>query len=133
MAHQVIYEFGHPIAEVFRLAGRWRQRLGGPVGDLYVATSEFAHEFHVVITRHAQRRTGRNGIHHQLEYLRNLWSTIHEVANEHDFPAIGRLNRERGFIHAISKFSKEVNQFIKTAVDIADDIEWPVLVLQIVP
>src|SRR6266496_5036518 len=125
MAHKIVNEFGDLFAEFLRLAGQLCERLRQPVCDLNVATSQLPHEFHVVIARHTQRRTARDGIHHQLENLRNLWSTIHQVANEHDSPAIGSLNRERGFIHAMSKLSKEINKFIKTAVNVADDVEWP--------
>ena len=88
MAHEVVDELGDALEEILRLAGELRQRFREAVRDLNVAPAELAHELHVVIARHAQRRAAGDGVHRELEHLGDFRPSIHEVADEDELAAL---------------------------------------------
>ena len=140
VTHQRVDEFAHPVTKFRTLFLHLLQRIGQPVRDLNVFSTQLSHQLDVVIARNTQRRPGRDHAHRQLQNLGNFWPPIHQIAKKNSFPALGRL---RGvsrhaiaiglLFDGITEVGQQIDQFVKTAMHVSNNVERPVFVLQIVP
>ena len=135
MAHEFVDEIcGNPaeaticLLVCLKLCERFRQTMR----DLNVLAPDFAHELHVMIAWHAQRRPRIHGFQHQPNHVGNFWPAINQVADKHElapfrmFPSASRLLR-------VTQLAEQFDEFIKAAMHVANDVERPMLPFQIVP
>ena len=87
VTHQPVDEIGDLPVEFFRLGGELRERFGQAVRDLHVLSPQLAHQFDVVIPRHAERLPGGHHVHHQPQNGRSGRAAIDQIAKEHDLAA----------------------------------------------
>ena len=103
------------------------------MGNLHVLAPDFSHKLHVVISRHTQRTAEVHAIHHEADDLWNLWPAIHEVANKNHLPTFWMMPRTSALSSFVAELGQQLHQFIKTSVNIANDVERSMLLLQIIP
>jgi hypothetical protein len=110
------------------------------VGDAHVAAPELAHELHVVVARHADRRAGGAHVHDEPQHLGGPRAAVDEVAEEgglaprrrHDLEArlgaLGRHARDR-----VAEAAEELLELVEAPVDVAHEVERPHVVATVVP
>src|SRR5262249_18757432 len=82
-----------------------------------------------------ERRAGLRHTHYELEHVRNFWPAIDEITEEDDPPTFGMMNGRRAVVcpKLVTEFCQQRMKLVKTTVHVADDVEWPVFVFEIVP
>src|SRR5689334_2894979 len=70
-------------------------------------------------------------VHRQTQYVRNSWTAIDKISQE-DHLATFRMLR-LNFRDLVAELAEKQMEFVKTTVDVADDVEWPMLMFEIVP
>src|SRR5438270_12666061 len=100
--------------------------------DLDLLTPNSAHELNVMIARNAE---SRSSIDHSFHKLNDLWDfrpTIDQIPNENCFPSGWRLC-STVLISCIAELFQQLQQLVITTMDVADNVERPMLMVQIVP
>ena len=104
MAHEIIDEFRDALAEILGFIGELRQRFREAMCNLNVAASQLAHELYIVISRHTQRCTAADSVHHEFQHLWDFRTAIHEVTHEDELASLwmaevrSRAFRRRGVL-----------------------------------
>src|SRR5258707_4466059 len=98
------------------------------MSNLNLLAPDFAHELHVVISGHAESAACFDRLHDQANNFRNFRPAIHEITYDNQLPATG-MSPCSARLGLISKFPQQLGQFVKTAMNVANDVERPVLVL----
>ena len=138
MADQAVEELGDLLPELRRLLLELLQRLGQPVRDLHVLAPQLAHQLHVVVAGHAERRSGLDHAHHQPQHVGNLRPAVHQVAEEDRLATLRRMvdaeiRSPSRSSTGRSRAAQQLAKLVEAAVDVADDVERAVLVLAVVP
>src|ERR1041384_4603773 len=100
--------------------------------DLNVLSPDLAHEFHVVISWYAQRRSGIDRFHYQTHNPGDLWPSINEIADKYELTSIRMIPRATGLLGVAEHFEQR-DQFVITSVNVAADVEGTVLIITVVP
>src|SRR5215469_166321 len=80
----------------------------------------------------------RSCINHSHDELQHFWNprpAVYKITNK-DSPSTIRRNCPSAFrlvLESITKACKKCGEFLIAPVNIADDVEWPVLMLEVVP
>ena len=93
-----------------------------------------------MIAGHAERSSCFDHAHDEPKHVRNLQPAIDQIAQENGlapFRVPGSIAVRGGAVRALFDFIPEPfeqrSQFVKTPVHIADDVERPVFVLEVIP
>jgi len=119
-------------AELGRLQRELRQRLAQPVRDLHLTADEGALQLIVVVAGHAERRVGPLHAHRQAQHAGRVRPAVHQIAEQDGFAA-GRMARHAVFARDIAKLHQQRLQLGAAAVNVADQVERPVLVAAVGP
>src|SRR5947207_4603513 len=102
------------------------------MGDLNILAPDLAHELHIVIARHAHRSSSGDRFHNQSHNPWTLWAAIHQIAEKYELSSI-RVSPSATGLLGIAKRFKQHDQFVVTAMNVANDVEGTVLLLLVVP
>nr|BFE54005.1 hypothetical protein GCM10017745_74320 [Saccharothrix mutabilis subsp. capreolus] len=134
--HQPVAEPLGPLPELLRLGGQLRQRLGQAVLDLHVPAAQRPHQLLLVVAAHGERVPGLDHAHHQPQHARRVRPAVDQVADEHRAPPRRRHRVDRtalGVAHqVVAQLAQQVLQLLAAAVHVADHVERPGLVAQVV-
>ena len=139
VAHQAGDELADPVAEVF---GRCTQLFDTAIqamGQLDLAALQPAVELALVIAQHAQRHAILDHGHDQPQRVRDPWAAIDEITHEHRLAAGGRGDPPAGLavplhgLDAVAEAAEQRFELVRTAMDVADDVERSPLVAPIGP
>jgi hypothetical protein len=106
------------------------------VGDPDVSPAQLAQELHVVVPGDAERRTGLHHRHHRAQDAGGVRAAIHEVAQEDRLSAGGMAKHGAAPVarlRCVTQLSQQAGELRLAPVDVSDDVEGPLLVLQVVP
>ncbi len=135
MADQVVeklddclLEFRSPLIELFNGVGQ-------SVRQLHIASLQFPHQLHVMISGNAERRTVFNHLHDQAQNFWNLGSAINQITNENRSATIWRSHTWccRSFVDLVTELNEQSGQLFVATVYVPDDVERSVLMFQVVP
>ena len=112
------------------------QRLGQAVGDLDLPAAQGADQLVLVVAGHAERVARADHAHDQPQHARRVRPAVDQVADE-DRAAVrvagaGRPARARPGLIDVAELGQQGLQLGGAAVDVADDVERPGLVAQVV-
>ena len=97
------------------------------MSNLDVFASQLSQQLHVVIAGHTKSHTGPYQSHYQAKHLGNLRPTINQVSQKDNFSCLRLADFTVGRPVAsgplISKLTEQGFQFVKTSMDVADDVE----------
>src|SRR5215467_11710821 len=108
---------------------------------LHLLAAQPAHELHIVIAGDAKCRSGRGHITDDANRIQHMGSAVRQVAKEDRSPP-GRvppaLVAPRGSLALQceplpSGLSQQRSEFIRAAVQVAEEVEWTRLILLVVP
>src|SRR6266496_3688024 len=108
------------------------------MSELHILSFEFAQQLHIMVTWDTKRSPGCNHLHCQIQYTCRVRTPVNQVTQEDHFAALGMLNMKAGYcsiviVDLVAQFLQQLMQLIKAAVNIAVDIKWPMLVLEVGP
>ncbi len=116
------------------------QRGGKPMGDPDVLAPELFLELDVVVPRDAERRPCRDHVHHKRQDVQDPIATVDKIAHEHCLPTKGMaINQPSGnsgprlFRLLVTQTHEQFFELIAASMDIADDVEGPVIGCFVVP
>src|SRR5580765_3699663 len=135
MADQLINELGGDPGEAviaLVIGLELAQRIFQTVRDLDFFTPDCAHELDVMIAGNTESFAGFYHFLYQPDDLRNLRAAIHEIAHK-DGPSSFRMVVNAIRIFCIGQLLEQLYKLVIAAVNIADDVERPVLMFQVVP
>ena len=133
VADQGVDELRHPIAPLRRFGGKLLQRLLQSVVQLHVPAAQLAPQLVVVVSGQADGGPGSDRVHHQAQAAGALRPAIHQVAEKDQPPAIrvghpiATARRRLPAFHGIAELAQQRVQLGEAAVQIADDVERPVV------
>src|ERR1700693_4589968 len=140
VADELVEEFADLGAKLWGLLVELFQRIGEPMRDLYIFPTQFAHQLDVMVPRDAKCCSGFHHTHGQAQNFRNAWPAIDKVAEKNNFaPPWGLHGKTRRTVPVrflfdrITKLGEKIDELFEATVDIPDDVEWTMLVLQVVP
>ena len=119
-----------------------RQRLGQPVGDLHVLAPQLAEQLHVVVAGDAEGRAVEDHVAGDPHRVEDPGAAVHQVAEEDGLAALGvgvdrpaaRRRAAGGDRHGlVAEGPQQGLKLVAAAVDIADEVERPVLLPPVVP
>src|SRR5260370_14339292 len=99
------------------------------MSDLHILSTELAQELHLVVARHAERRSCLDHVHHQSKHTRYIRSAIDEISEEHDLPAL----RVPAVRLLVAELVEQCFELRPAAMDLTDHVERAVLILAVVP
>ena len=136
-----------------RLLGELIERVLKAVGDRHLLALQRPHELHVVVARNAEASALRDRAHREAQHARRVGAAVHEVADEHE-PAPVRMDdpvrdrqvaeqlavaklaldrRRLALLDDVAELREKLPQLVEAAVDVAHDVERPVVGAAIVP
>ena len=109
--------------------------VGQSVRQLHIASLQFPHQLHVMISGNAERRAVFNHFHDQAQHVWNLGSAVNKITNENRSASIWRSDTwcRRSFVDLVTELNEQSTQLLVATVHVPDDVERSVLVLQIIP
>ena len=123
-------------AELGGLRLQLGQRLGQAVGDLHVAPAQRPQQLVLVVARHAERVAGGDHAHHQAQDAGGVRAAVDEVTDEHGPPALRVRGTHRAAVGValdeVAELAQQGLELGPAAVHVADDVERPGLVPQVV-
>jgi len=125
MADEALEEVADLVAKLRLLPVELLERLPQPVRDLHVATLELAHKLCVVVAGQADRGAGGGHRHDEPQHARRVRPAIAVVADEDRPAAVGR--RHKLTVDGVAELAEQGDELVAAAVDVADDVERPVL------
>src|SRR5712692_7770540 len=104
----------------------------------HIPAFEFAQQLRVMIAWDTERGASHDHVHDQAEHFNSFRATINQITQEDSFTSLGNLNSECTPIllvesKLIAKLREQLLQFIKAAMHITDNIEWAMLMLEVIP
>jgi hypothetical protein len=102
------------------------------VRNLHVLTPDRSHELQIMISWYTQRAPGIDHLLYQSHRVGNPWTAVHQVPKEDRLSPIRRLINA-GRIPLVAELSQQLHELFATAVNISNDVERPMLALQVVP
>ena len=132
MANQFVDELRNISAKLRVFGFKLFQCLGQAVRDLHILSVQFPHQFCVVISGYTQRITSADHSHDKPKHLDDLGAAINQIADK-DHLATRRRNDAGMLGRVVSKLFEQLDQLVKTAMNIADDIKRPLVRFSIVP
>src|SRR3954464_62422 len=102
------------------------------MGNLNVFAPDLPHELDVMIAGNAESLAGLDRFHDETNGFRNFGTAIHQVSDEDELPAL-RMPPRAALVGVVSQVRQQFCQLIEATMDVSDDIEWSVLMLEIIP
>ena len=135
MADQAVQELLDGRAELGGFGCKLLQRLGQAVCHLHVAAAQRAQQLVLVVTGDAEGVTGADHPHDEPQHTGCVGAAVDEVPDEHR-PPLGMPRADRSAVlvagDRVAEFGEQRLQLRAAAVDVADDVERPGLVPQVV-
>src|SRR5262249_60622795 len=93
-------------------------------------------QLHVVVPGKEGRAVGGGHVHPEPQDARNLGAAVDEIAQEDRLSPLG-MTRRRAAVAVrrdlVAELLEELHELVEAAMDVADDVEGPVLVLPVIP
>src|SRR5207247_10585544 len=140
VAHEVIQKAQGSTFELWRHFLELREGLGKPMGHAHILSLELFHQLDVVVSRNAQGTSSLNHVHDELKDTGNIGPEVDKVPQEDRFSpgrrtdAVARAAQTIcPALDLVPELREEGQKLVQAPVDIANDVEGPMLFLQIVP
>jgi hypothetical protein len=135
VADQIVKKLDDRLLEFRILLIELFNGVGQSVRQLHIASLQFPHQLHVMISRNAERRAVFNHFHDQAQHFWNLGSAVNQITNEDRSATIWRSHTWccRSFVDLVTELNEQSGQLFVATVHVPDDVERPMLVLQVIP
>ncbi len=143
MTDELIEELLDRLPELVRLPSELLERFRKAMFDLNVLTRKGSHQLVVMISGDTDGVSRCNQIHREAEDCRCLGTSVDEISEKDELPWNSILKRRLdiacslGFTRDRSdspvELLEEFDKFVVTAMHIADDIERPMFMLEVIP
>ena len=117
-------------AELRRLCLELREDSARPWVIWTFLPSQLPQQLHLVVAGHAERGPGLDHPHHEPQDARDVGAAIDEIAEE---DRLAPLRSARSSCGCRSRARRAATRARSAAVDVADDVERPVIVASVVP
>ena len=131
MTYETVYELGDSFGELGGAPLKLFERLGQPVADRDVASREGPAQLDLMVARDAERTARSHHGHGDVEHFVDGGAAVDEIAEKDHSATLGMGDGVRSGV--IAQPVEQTHQLGMAAVDIADDVEWAVVVAAIAP
>ena len=132
VADKSIEEGANLFSEFRRFLLQLSNRSVKAVCNLYILTKQIFYKLYVMIAGYGKRASVFHHFHHEPKHGHIFWATVAKIAQKDRFSAC-RVRPAFRFSVFITQLLQQSNQFVITAVYVADDIKWPMLIFFVVP
>src|SRR5262249_1791753 len=132
VAHEIVEKTRDAIAKLRALRLELRQRLRETMCDLYVTAVQLLYELDIVVPGDGERGASVDHRHHESEHVGDSWPTVDQVADENRLGILG-MTPDAAAILCITQLAEELLELGSASVNVADDIERPVVEFAVVP
>src|SRR4029077_20282406 len=135
MADEPIEEPGDFALEFRGLGLKLRNGIGESVRHLHVLAPQLLKQLHVMVAGNTDCGSGCDHPHYESQYLGNLRAPIYQITKEDCLSPLGHpdLMPIAVLLDRITKGRHQFQEFIEASMNIADDVEGPVLISAIRP
>src|SRR5262245_54389553 len=110
------------------------------MSDPNIPPTQFSHELHIMISGHTKSSAAFDHAHCDAQHFGNMWFSIYEYAQKEHFVTLPMFYLIPFIRRAIccltdfvTQFAEQGVQLIEAAMDVANDIEWSMFMLAVIP